>query len=163
MQSSRNREIEFRVLADADLGLVRALAASVREGDNNYPIDKLEQEMAGTSDKAPPAGRVVFGGFIDGRLAAVGCGLVEDGGRGFISRIYVASAERARGTGRQLVRHIERHLASQGCRKAYLYFWGPNCTTQRFWAAVGYSRVQAACHTHENGRGFVVLCERMLS
>ncbi len=162
MPSSKNHEIEFRVLSDADLALVRALGGSAHGDYNSYPIEKLEQEMSGTSEKAPPEGRVVFGGFVEGRLAAAGCGLVEDGGIGFISRIYVARTERAKGTGRRLVRHIESYLASQRCRKAYLYFWGPNHRTQRFWIAVGYRRVQAACHTHEDGRGFVVCCERPL-
>ncbi|MHC4712518.1 MAG: GNAT family N-acetyltransferase [Planctomycetota bacterium] len=156
-------DLDFRVLSGADTLLVSALAAGVLEGDNSFPIEQLEREMSGNSEKAPPEGRVVFGGSLEGRLVATGCGLVEEGGLGYVSRIYVSPDARARGVGRRLVNHIESHLAARGCRKSYLYFWGPDRSAQRFWVRMGYARVCGIGHVHDEGLGYVVKAERLLA
>jgi GNAT superfamily N-acetyltransferase len=155
-------QLTIRVLTQDDLGEVSRLARTSGEGDNSYPIDRLELEMSGKSEEPPPEGRLAFGAFADGRLAAVGCGRVEEGAVGYVSRVYTGSELRGRGVGRRLVRVVESYLATRGCDKAYLYCYGPNVATQRFWMKMGYHRVFTAAHSHDGTLGWVVKCEKAL-
>lgn len=157
-------ELDIRVLTNDDLPEVRRLARTAPDGDNPYPIDRLEQEMSGKSEKPPPEGRVAFGAFAHGRLVAAGCGLAErTEAVGYVSRVYTASGLRGRGIGRRLVRAVESYLAAQGCAKAYLYCWGPDVATQRFWMKMGYYRVLTAAHPYQETIGWVTRCEKPLS
>jgi len=155
-------EIAVRVLSDAEHGLVRALTAGAPESDNTYPARALAEEMAGDSQGEIPENRVIFGLFADGRLAAVGCGTVEDGGRGYISRVYAAAPFRGRGIGRRLTNHIESYLREGGCDTAYIHCWSPMTGTQRFWMKMGYARVASRAHRHDGVFGAVIRCEKPL-
>lgn len=161
-QPKTGSDITIRVLADDEHALVAGLVAGADESDNNYPVRALGEEMVGESEREMPENRVIFGLFAGGALAAVGCGTVEEDGRGCISRVYAASALRGMGNGRRLVQHVESYLRGDGCRTAYLYCWSPMTGTQRFWMKMGYARMAVTAHRHEDLFGGVIRCEKPL-
>jgi GNAT superfamily N-acetyltransferase len=61
-----------------------------------------------------------------------------DGRRGWIYHVATIAAERRKGLGTRLVRQIEEHLQSLGCRKVNAIVQEGNRDGAAFWKAVGY-------------------------
>ena len=62
-----------------------------------------------------------------------------EGHRGWISRIAVLQAYRAKGIGRELLKQAEGRLTALGCIKINLQVVASNASTTEFYARSGYS------------------------
>lgn len=62
-----------------------------------------------------------------------------DGHRGWIYALAVAPAERRRGVGSALVRHLERELTARGCVKINLQVLASNADVLSFYEHIGYA------------------------
>ena len=62
-----------------------------------------------------------------------------EGHRGWISRIAVLQAHRAKGIGRELLKQAESRLVAIGCIKVNLQVVAANASTTEFYAQAGYS------------------------
>jgi ribosomal protein S18 acetylase RimI-like enzyme len=76
-----------------------------------------------------------------------------DGHRGWIYSVAVSPVHRRRGVGAQLVRFVERALASKGCVKVNLQIMEGNESVAAFYGTLGFSvekRVSMGKRIHEN-------------
>jgi len=164
--SSRSRpDVEIRPLRAADAPSVSALASAAAStpGDNVYPIEHLDLELRGKSERPVSPDRAAFGAFLAGRLVATACATPEAGGRGYLSRVYVAPGLRGAGIGRAMIEHLEAFLKDRGSSVAYLRFFGARMPLQRLWIRAGYARVGTARVLSLSGSpGFVVTCTKRL-
>ncbi len=156
-------EIVIRLLADNEHALVARLAVEGDGSDEFCTARALSEEMAGISEREVPPGRMIFGLFAGGHLAAVGCARLEGDAHGYISRVHAGRFLRRRGAARLLVEHMESYLREHGCRIANLYCWSHSVGTQRFWMKMGYTRVATRAHSNRAAPGSAACSTSALS
>src|SRR6185436_16767877 len=77
-------------------------------------------------------------GKLGGRIiATVMAGY--DGHRGWVNYLAVAPEQRAKGYGRQLMRHIEERLTALGCPKLNVQVRATNRAVLEFYRKIGYA------------------------
>jgi ribosomal protein S18 acetylase RimI-like enzyme len=124
--------IAFREFTMADYEAAYALW-KVSEGIGLSEADKREN-IAYYLERNPGQSFVaVENGALVG---AVLCG--NDGRRGFLHHLAVASSARRKGTGRELIRRSLAALAVRGMRKCHIFVIAANEEGKRFWRRVGW-------------------------
>ena len=96
----------------------------------NDPAADFARALAGSAS-------TILGLKLRGRLIATVM-VGEDGHRGWLYYLAVASDARGQGHGRAMLRAAEAWLAERGCPKAMLMIRNDN-PVQRFYAAAGYA------------------------
>lgn len=101
-------------------------------GDDDASLQAFAQRNPGTLLVATRGGSIVgtaMGGW--------------DGRRGWIYHVATALGERRSGLATRLVRQVEGHLQSLGCRKVNVIVRDDNQDGVAFWAALGYEAAPA--------------------
>ena len=145
--SHSNPEWSLGELSQADLTEVRRLADAAPQGDNDVPITRLAEEMAGEhkSGWVSIENRRAVGVFgKNGCLLGVGCATPGAEGiacEGYISRVYVAPEARGNGLGVAIAEALEAILVGEGCSRAWLYCWSGIPQSVAFWSRRGFVRM----------------------
>jgi ribosomal protein S18 acetylase RimI-like enzyme len=118
-----------RTFTDADLDTARALWAAT---EHLGPVDSADLDRA-----RAVAPELVVVAEIEGEVAGVVLG-GDDGRRGWISRLAVATGHRRRGVARALVSQLETRLAARGCVQVNLLVFAGNDGGRATWEQLGY-------------------------
>ncbi len=115
----------------------------LRDADSREGIEKYLSRNPGLSFVADDAGKIV-GTIMAG----------HDGKRGYIQHLSVASAQRRRGIGKELVRCCLDALKQQGILKSHLMILVENDVAKQFWSSLGWvDRVDIRLYSYINGSG----------
>jgi putative acetyltransferase len=121
-------------MASADYAAVRSLwdvteGMALNESDSPEAIARFLERNPGLSLLVrSPAGEVV---------GAILCG--HDGRRGYLHHLAVASSERGRGLGRELVNKCLCQLRGLGIAKCNIYLFATNHAGRSFWLHEGWA------------------------
>ena len=106
-----------------------------------------QQDIAGYLARNPGMSFTAWDG--EQLVGAILCG--QDGRRGYIHHLAVASSYRRRGIGKELVARCLGALQATGIDKCHLFVFADNPGAQDFWKSVGWSHrtdlVVMSCYT----------------
>ena len=127
---------------------IEALVAE-SEGAGLHLVSRLVDEWRSGHNRFDRPGEALFGAWVDQRLAGV-CGLnvdpyIDDAGVGRVRHLYVLTASRRLGVGRELVEQVIR--AARG-RFTTLRLSTSNPAAARLYEALGFHPVERAHCTH---------------
>lgn len=98
---------------------------------HNDPATAIRQKLAVERD-------LFFVAEVDGRVSGTVMG-GYDGHRGWVYSVAVKPAQRRRGIGAALVRHLEAALVRRGCLKVNLQVRATNAEVIAFYEKLGYA------------------------
>jgi ribosomal protein S18 acetylase RimI-like enzyme len=125
--------VEIRPYRDADRDAVAALwrAAFPDDPPRNEPFRDVARKLGVQPELFLVA--VQDGSIVGTAMAG------DDGHRGWVHRVAVASAVRRRGIGSALMREAEARLAARGCPKLNLQVRAPNPGAVAFYQSLGFA------------------------